>query len=474
MSRLTLRRMSAPGLLAGLLLGGASLQAQPPSAEGPEALHRAAQALPAALPRDQAGCPTGPVSQPLGLHEAVARSLCQSPKARGAWALARQRAAELGVVEASYWPTVQAGAIYDETRQRYREPAVSTSNKTEGMSLRLNWVLFDGGRRSGRQQQARALLASANASQDAVVRSELLEALRAYHLAQAAEALRLATTEVEQIARRTAERVKGRQAGGVSAKAELMQAQAALSRATLGRLDAEAGAQAARGELARRMGLPAPTALTVPALQLLPSAQALPADAQALIDEALQQHPRVIAARAEAEAARGRQAAAQAEDWPVLSVSAQQTTQQPPNGSLFVVDRVRSASVQLSVPIFEGGAGPARRRAGAAEVQRAEASADELRDEVERSLWRSWQEARAQNQRIEAVDRLVRDTREAADGLAARFNAGAGGLFEWLSAQQDAARARREQVEAVLAWHDARLRLASQVGSLGAWLLAQP
>lgn len=437
--------------------------------DGPPPLDRAAAALPGRDPG--AGCPSGEPTDPLGLAEAVARALCQSARARGAWALARQRASELGVAEALSWPTAEAGAIYARTKQHYEEPPISLSSTTKGMSLNLGYVAFDGGRRRGRQQQARALLDVANAAQEQVVREELVEAARAFHLTQAAEAARLAALEAEQIARTTFERVQGRQAGGIAAKGELLQAQTALSRAVLTRVEAEGAAKAARGELANRIGLPAGRSVKVVPLWLKPTAAAVPDDVQPLIADALQQHPRMVAARGEIEAARGRLTAAKGEDYPLLRFGGQLTTQQPPAGSLFVVDRTRQLSAQLTVPIYEGGAGRYRRGGAQADLERQTAALDEVRLELERSLWRTWHEARTQGRRLVAVERLVRDAREGATVLGSRFEAGAGGLFEWLNAQQEAAKARRDQIDATLAWHDARLRLASQVGSLGPWLL---
>lgn len=437
--------------------------------DGAPPLDRAAAALPGTDPA--AGCPSGPVGDPLGLAEAVARALCQSAKTRTAWALARQRAAELGVAEALSWPTAEAGALYARTRQSYEEPPISTSSTTKGLSLNLGYTAFDGGRRRGRQQQARALLEVANATQEQAVREELVEAARAYHLAQAAEAARLAALEAEQIARVTQERVQGRQAGGIAGRGELLQAQTALSRAVLTRVEAEGAAKAARGELANRIGLPAGRSVKVVPLWLKPTAAAVPGEVQPLIDDALQQHPRMVAARGEIEAARGRLTAAKGEDYPQLRFGGQLTTQQPPSGSLFVVERTRQLSAQLTVPLYEGGAGHYRRSGAQADLDRQAAALDEVRTELERGLWRTWHEARTQGRRLIAVDRLVRDARESATVLGSRFDAGAGGLFEWLNAQQEAAKARRDQIDATLAWHEARLRLASQVGSLGPWLL---
>lgn len=155
----------------------------------------------------------------------------------------------------------------------------------------------------------------------------------------------------------------------------------------------EAAQRTARVRLAEALNRPGQlsSALAEPDLSI---ADREPPELEALIAEVLQANPRVLALRAETEAARERIRAARALERPILTGRAEANEYQRQTGDT----SPWAVGLQVEVPLFTGGRGAAERAQARAELARNEAALAhaqlDLRQTV-RSLWEEIQVLRA-------------------------------------------------------------------------------
>ena len=106
----------------------------------------------------------------LTLVQAVDLALCRNPATRSAWAAARLQAAELGIAEATRFPTLSATGSENWVsgpRLATTDGGVSLVNgeqRTADAALNLSLTLFDFGGRRARISSARHLLDAAAAT----------------------------------------------------------------------------------------------------------------------------------------------------------------------------------------------------------------------------------------------------------------------------------------------------------------------
>ena len=81
---------------------------------------------------------------PLSLPDVVDRALCNNPQTREAWANARYQAAQVGMAQSAYLPSV--GLILSESRNRSSGANDVNYNQT-AVTLSLNYLLYDFGGR---------------------------------------------------------------------------------------------------------------------------------------------------------------------------------------------------------------------------------------------------------------------------------------------------------------------------------------
>lgn len=462
--------------VAGLVwVAAGTAQAQPSRWTDPwgTAARASSHATPGVQHRSDAAvaCPAGPPSTPLSLAEAVERALCQQPRTREAWAMARGAAAELGATRAAYLPQVSAELDTSRTRQRFTGIPDTFAANTRGGSLRMSWVLADFGRRDARHAQARAVLDAANASHDSAVQRVFLDTVQAYFEALASEASANASREAEQIALAGLDIVRGRQEGGAVGMADQLQAKTAAARTTATRLTAQATARKQRAVLATALGLPPGAALTLPRTEDLQLRDDPLPSADDLAGLAIQSHPALIHARAEVQAAEQRRAAALAEGRPVLTVSGQQAHTPPPGNNPVAPSRVAAVGVQLSVPLFQGFEPRYRAQAAAADAEARAAALDTLQRQVHLDIWRAhvdWEASQAQRR---AATDLLQTATQSEQLARERYRQGVGGILDWLSARGVLDEARLASVRADTDVRASRLRLAASTGRLGLWML---
>jgi outer membrane protein len=417
-------------------------------------------------------CQFGVPGSPLSMQEAAERALCNNPKTRQAWALARVRAAEVGQAKATYLPQLSATVDYTKTEQNYQQALGTTFNvTTQGYSLRLGWVLIDLGRRSARLNQARALLDAANATHDGTLQKAFLDALQTYFDSIRAQAGWRTALDAETLAKTALKIATGRYKAGAVSLADKLQAETAASRATAERIKAEGEWRKSQGVLASSLGLSPSTPLALPAPSQLKLRQDSVPGVDELLGQAIESHPAVMAAVAEVAAAEQKIRLARAEGRPALTLNGQYLNTPPPDSSIVSPDSVTTIGVQLSIPIFQGFEPRYKVRGAEAELEAKRAVLADTRQQVELQIWQAYQDWQGSNENLAAAESLSRSAAETLRVTRGRYQAGVGNISEWLNAQQTQAEAQLNQVSAEAAWRAARISLAASMGRLGLWIL---
>ncbi len=395
--------------------------------------------------------------------DAVDLALCNNPQTREVWAAARVQAAMVGVAQSAWLPDLDAkltsGRNFTEARNFNQSSA----------ALTLSWLVFDFGQRSANIENARQLLSAAAATQNATVQNLFLAALQSYYTAQAARAAVVSTTEAERAARESFAAAESRYSVGAGTPADRLQAQTALSQATLNRIRSEGDARNALGVLANAMGFDAQQSIVLGEIPRATPELAFQNDVDALIQEARNRRPDLKSAEAQVKAAEASVEVARAQGLPSVSLS---------TGPLWqdiggVSANTGNIGVTLSVPIFSGFETSYRVRSAEAQVDLRAAQLDRLRNQVALDVWKAYQNLNTATQSLKATLDLMASAEQSERVALGRYKAGVGTVLDLLTAQTALANARLQRIQAGLDWHVYRATLAQTVGALD-YTLLQP
>lgn len=414
----------------------------------------------------------------LTLGEVVESALATHPELAGARARLRVAEAEAGQARASLLPAVGATAL----ATRYEEPMVVAP--LHGFDPRTppafdetlyqahasaSYTLFDGGARGARIRAAESRAEAAESGIAAVRDRVVMEATRAYLTALSARDIRLA--HVLQVEALEAELGRARlmHAEGSSPRVALLRAEAALSQARAEREAADQNVRLALSRLTRLTELPADRVRAESLVGTTSAGPPLPGRDQ-LVALAMASNPALIEGRARVAAAELGVGAARGAFLPSVDLSARYSA----FGSASTDPALEwQAGVQVSYPIFTGGA--RARRVEAAEAlaggARAELRAGEraVADAVDAALL----VFRSAGARVTALEAAVEQSAEVARIEALALDAGAGIQTDYLRAEAALLRARAGLAEARRSVLEARVVLARATGELDERWLAR-
>ncbi|MBP6189124.1 MAG: TolC family protein [Azonexus sp.] len=410
-----------------------------------------------------APCATAIPATALTALDAVDLALCNHPQTREVWASARVQAALVGVAKAGWLPNLDGSG--SATRFQYDDAPFNR----RAAALTLSWLLVDFGQRSANVENAQQLLNAAAATQDATVQSLFLAALQTYYSAQATQAAVVSAAEAERSARESYQAADARYNVGVATPADRLQAQTALSQATLNRIRAEGEARNALGALANALGFPAQQTIVLAAMPAMPAELAFQKEIDALIAEAQVRRPDLKAAEAQFKAAEASVDLARAQGRPTVSLAAGPSWQ----NSAGVVTQGGSIGLTLNVPLFSGFDTTYRVRSAAAQADVRAAQRDRIKNQIALDVWRAYQSLTTATQSLKTAADLVASAEQSERVALGRYKAGVGTVLDLLVAQSALASARLQRIQAQLDWNVYRATLAQSMGALD-YTLLQP
>ena len=401
---------------------------------------------------------------PLSLPDVVDRALCNNPQTREAWANARYQAAQVGMAQSAYLPSV--GLILSESRNRSSGANDVNYNQT-AVTLSLNYLLYDFGGREATLENARQILAATNATQDAVLQGVFLSTVQAYYQWNAAQASLLAAHASEQASQESLKAATARYRAGAATPADKLQAQTAASQAILVRIRAEGDVNNAKGALANALGLPADQNLdiAVPGEPIVDAhfAQAFANRVSELIETSRRTRPDLAAAEAQVKAARAGIDVARASGIPNVSLH---TNGSGTHNSLSDPVRGNVIGISLSLPIFSGFNTTYKVRSAEAQLDARTAQRDKLAMQVALDVWRAYHSLQSETQAVQAAHDLLDSATQSEQVAQGRYRAGVGGILDLLNAQSALASARQQNIQELYNWRLARVALAQAMGQL--------
>ncbi|BAV75592.1 outer membrane efflux protein [Pseudomonas chlororaphis subsp. aurantiaca] len=423
-------------------------------------------------------CEVGPVPALLTLEDMIERVLCHDPQTRQAWANAKAQAALVGVKQSAYLPRLNGSSGItsgrNDTAYEQREEYSSQGHQRQlDNRLSLSWILFDFGRREAALRNARQLLVAANANQDRQLQETFVLAAQLYYDTLAAQRSQIAASQVAALAAENLKAAGAKYEAGAAALSDRLQAQAAYSQASLNEVRGNGALRSAKGLIALRMGLPPQTPLELAgSLTRRPDTQFVKS-VDELLEQARQDHPSLIAAKAKLDAAKAVIDESRAAGRPTLSfianISDVQTNQSAFNGNTRVRDN--SVGLQLNIPLFEGFERAYQVRGAQAQLEASEAELSDVEQRISLELWANYQTLSIETRSLERTAEWVEQSNQALQVVQGRYRSGVGSMIELLNALTAYATAEQQHINALNSWQMARLKLAASLGRLGFWAL---
>ena len=295
----------------------------------------------------------------------------------------------------------------------------------------------------------------------------------AYFEAQTAAAHRDARESNETLARQIVETTIKRTTKGVAAQSDILQARTALAKAELEHVRAVGQYEKSLVALSVALGMQG-RAVRV---------QVVAADAQRAgdtdssgmerdlaqwLEAAQRQHPALMAARAQVQAARHKLVAVRSEGLPTLELNQGYYVNGRPNqGSTGSRTRESVIGVSLNIPLFDGFSSTYKVREAQAQIDLREAELRETQDQVLGELARAHADANAALRTVASSGRLQDSAMLAVENVQRKYDRGVTDILEVLNAQAALVDARQERIRTLAEWRSARLRLLASAGEIG-------
>ena len=414
---------------------------------------------------------TGGGAATLTLEAAARRALARYPAVQAAAARAAQVEAEVGIAKAAWLPRLGLSGVatrYEETMLVYPIHGFAPnlippfSNFIVQGSLSAQYLLVDGGGRSGRVREARAQSGAAEAAAVAATQETLQRVVVAFlEVLGRREVLAAHDHRLQALAAERARVVQLVRAGRV-ADVDLLRAEAEMQRAAAERVERATLLSVAEAELGRLVALPADSTRALLLVRvaladsILPGADTLAAAARAA-------NPRLLQAAARAAAAVAATAVARGERWPSISLFARENGWSDADGN----DALEwNAGALLEYPLFTGGARRSAIAAAQAASRRAGAEAALVTLEVQRSVDDARAVATAAQALRASLSVAVARFREVARIRKLALDTGTGTQTDYLDAEADLLDAQARHIEARHREITARAALALHTGQL--------
>lgn len=424
------------------------------------------------LPGDSktSGCtPALDLSQPLFLGDAIDLAMCHNPKVKSAWLAIKVQAAALGEARAAYLPTLNSTFSRINTAKHSPDFPFTDSNLWgRTASAGLIWRLFDFGRRESNQKGATAMLESAVAQHDAAKQTGLAVVIATYFDALNAQAAFVARSQAATLAEQTWRATQRREARGVAARSDTLQAKTAQAKAQLAVQRSQGDLSKALSALAFALGVAQHPRIILPEQASTPAPQPVE-ELSAWLESTQQKHPAIVAARAQWQAAQLKITSARAEGLPTLDFSRNIYLNGFPNQGLLSTrtNLTTTYGVTLTIPIFDGFARTYDIRSAQAKAEQSEAQLQDVEQQILGEVVKAHADALSSLANLASSEHLLSAALEALSSSQYRYERGASDILELLSVQSALADAQQERIRCLTEWQSARYRLLAAAGLMG-------
>ncbi len=397
---------------------------------------------------------------PMSLIEITDFALGHNPNTWLAWAQAKVNAANVGIAESAYLPEIDAGGAVQYSAQVFSHD--NNEQITYGPNISLSYVLLDFGQRSDNIHAALYSVIAANLSQNNSIQQVILQVEQAYYQVLGQQELVKAYQESLVEADRSLVASQALRANGLATIGDVYQAEGSQAQAVLNLQTAKGNYQTALGLLATTMGLPAKAKLGLLPLSPPTEQKKMDQSLDSMLEVAKRNRPDLLSAEAEVRQNQALLASTKASDLPVISLtgSATPSIANVGNGTSLV------GTVSLSIPLFTGFSYTYQVKKAAAVVAVAQATRDQLDQQVQYQVWQAYFALQTATQNISTTEILLKSSEQASQQAMGQYKGGVGNILTVLTTQSTLAGARVQHIQAQLNWYLALSQLAASMGIL--------
>jgi outer membrane protein len=375
-------------------------------------------------------------AQALSLKEALATAYATNPQIEGARANLRATDEEVAKANAGWRPSLSLSGTDGFQHIITDQPTHSEDdrNLVSGTAT-LTEPLFRGGRTVAEIRRAKALVRAAQAQLTNAEQAVLLDAVTAYmDVVRDTGNVEYRRSNVQVLQDQLNASNIQLNAGAIT-QTDVQQTQARLAGARAGLSVAEGQLVSSRARFERVIGRPAEM------LELMPSLPSLPGTLQEAVDRAVTAAPALIAAQENSRAADYAVDAATGALLPQVSLQLQY--QYAKNSTIIgvlspgVTQRDASAFVQVTVPLYQGGAEYAGVRQAKEQRSQSLANIADIDRQVRESTQAAWGTFNAAQASIVSNEMAVQANQGAVMGVIQEQRAGERSILDILNAQQE-------------------------------------
>jgi len=398
----------------------------------------------------------------------------QLQQARAATEVARARADQ---ARAALLPQLEASGAYSRSTGNYvarpgslpssvtQQSGSSSSWATTGfynLGVSLSELVWDFGASSSRWGAAKASAASQQESERASLLQTLTTVRVIFFQARAAKGLVAVASQSLENQDRHLKQVEAFVEVGTKPAIDLAQSRADRANALVQLINAQNGYETAKAQLNQAMGVEGPSDYDV-SDEVFPSVSGEERSGEELLAEALSGRPEVAAAERAMRAQALTLRAARADYWPSLAASTGLTDA---GGQLGDLSWNWSAALNVSVPLFRGGATQAQVREAKWGLEAAKAQADTVRQQVRLDVEQARLAVRAAKAALDAAGDALVNAQELLRLAEGRYETGVGSIIELGDAQVALTAAAQQKVQAEYTVATARAQLIRAIGRI--------
>jgi outer membrane protein len=397
---------------------------------------------------------------PYTLAELIDAAEHHNPSTRTIWERAKQKARELGLAKAAYYPELNGLAAFGDRRliNPFPKPLaprgyVMVEVPIVEPAVALQYLIFDFGKRGGTVDSAKEEKLAAGADVIQVNQALAFRVASAYYQLVTAQERLQAAQDTLRTAQTTQDAAENRLNNGLATLPDVLQARAETSQAVFDEDSADGDEKIARVTLTEAVGADPSPNIVIDSQRSAPLPESLTMSIERLIDRAMEDRPELMAQALRIRAAEARIRAARAEYKPqiVLSGSGAQTSIWPTAdyGQLGPAS-LPTWSVELGVHwrIFDGGVRKNELLIAESKRREAEDELTTINDETTREVWTAYIAFRTALRKHDAAVALLESTNESYSASLDAYKYGVKNLVDVVTAENQLARARLSSVSA--------------------------